>query len=76
MQITFNLPKNLVIQLQNLPNLDTFVSEAIQVALQNRSVQGHNKMTLPVFRGDGLQPGVDLNNSRQLRDRMDENGFA
>ncbi|MDY6992905.1 MAG: hypothetical protein SVR94_09935 [Pseudomonadota bacterium] len=76
MQITFSLPKDLVVQLQDLPNPDQFVSEAIRAALQNRSKQAPKKITLPIFRGDGLQPTVDLNDSKQLYDKLDENGFA
>ena len=29
---------------------------------------------LPTFRGDGLQPGVDLDNSRSLRSMLDSDG--
>jgi len=76
MQITFSLPKDLIVQLQELPNPDKFVSEAIRTALQNRSKEALKKITLPIFRGDGLQPTVDLNDSRQLYDKLDENGFT
>ena len=30
---------------------------------------------LPVFHGDSLEPGVDLNNAKQLQARMDEDRF-
>jgi len=74
MQITFNLPEEIVIQLQQLPNADKFVSDALNSALCQRTEKTNKKRILPVFHGDGLQPGVDLNNSRQLQDKMDETG--
>lgn len=76
MQITLRLPQDVVIQLQQLPNPDKFVSEAVRKALSQRNQRIKNKRVLPVFHGDGLQPSVDLNNARQLQARMDEDGFA
>lgn len=75
MQITLSLPKAVVTQLQQLPNPDKFVSEVVRKALSQRNQEINKPRVLPVFHGDGLQPGVDLNNARQLQARMDEDGF-
>ena len=41
-------------------------------ALRNR--QGAEPLRLPTFDGGGLQPGVNLNDSRALRRLLDESG--
>jgi hypothetical protein len=78
MQVTLTLADDLVGQLQNLPNPDLFVSETVKAALlRNRARPQHQRrIRLPTFRGDGLQPGVHLNDGRQLRELMDEDGLA
>ena len=76
MQITLNLSGEIVGQLQQLPNPEQFVSEVITRALFQRNQKVKKKRVLPVFHGDGLQPGVDLSDSRQLQERMDEDGLA
>ncbi len=74
--ITFNLPEEIVIQLQQLPNADQFVSDVLNRALCKKTEKICQKKTLPVFHGDGLQPGIDLNHSKQLQDKMDEDGIT
>jgi len=76
MQIILSLPQEVVIQLQQLPNPDKFVYEVVRKALSRRNQKIKKQRVLPVLHGDGLQPGVDLNNARQLQARMGEDGFA
>jgi hypothetical protein len=78
MQVTLTLSEDLVGQLQNLPNPDLFVSETVKAALlRHRARPLHQcRIRLPTFLGDGLQPGVNLNDGRQLRELMDEDGLA
>jgi hypothetical protein len=76
MQITLNLSGEIIGQLQQLPNPEQFVSEVITRALFQRNQKVKKKRVLPVFHGDGLQPGIDLSDSRQLQERMDEDGLA
>jgi hypothetical protein len=70
MQVTLTLSEDLIGQLQNLPSPDLFVSETVKAALlRNRARPLHQRRIR-------LQPGVNLNDSRQLRELMDEDGFA
>jgi hypothetical protein len=49
------------------------VEDALRVALaQRRAKKKATPMILHTFTGDGLQPGVDLNNNAALSDLMDE----
>ena len=60
-------------------NLNRLIENLIRERLQRyqRGQKERKKIELPVFHGDGLQPGVDLNNSRALLDLMEgENGFT
>jgi hypothetical protein len=48
------------------------MEEAAQMLLAHRRKSRKNrKIKLPTYRGRGLQPGVDLTDSRALLDRME-----
>ncbi len=38
---------------------------------RERGVQSPRRVILPTFKGDGVQPGVELSNSAALKDQMD-----
>jgi Ribbon-helix-helix protein, copG family len=52
--------------------LTALIEDALRRALAPGSVSGRTREPLPVFRGDGLQPGVDLDDTAALLDVMDE----
>ncbi|MGR8933270.1 MAG: hypothetical protein ACU837_02640 [Gammaproteobacteria bacterium] len=43
---------------------------------QENQAKSEMKITIPTFYGDGLQKGIDLNNSRELLDILDEDGIT
>jgi hypothetical protein len=48
-----------------------FVEDALRDALKRRQSKARSpRIKLPVFKGKGLQPGVDLDNSAALLDIM------
>lgn len=57
-------------------SLGEVVSEAILAAYRDRPEDRseRQRVTLPVVGGQGLQPGVSLDDSAALRDRMDGTG--
>jgi len=60
-------------------SLNTLIENLIRETLLHyrRKPKARKKIELPVFHGDGLQPGIDLNNSRTLIDLMEaESGFT
>lgn len=53
-------------------SLGTVVDEALRKVFAARSKDAPRKKTeLPVFDGNGIQPGVDLDSSSALFDRME-----
>ena len=52
--------------------LTSFIEDALRRALAPHPVQSRQHVSLPTFRGDGLQPGVDLDDTASLLDLMDE----
>jgi hypothetical protein len=49
------------------------IEDAVRTSLRRRPKRGKRQRTqLPVFGGGGLMPGVDISDSRALRDKMDE----
>lgn len=54
--------------------LTAVVEDALRERLARRapSKQSADTFRLPVFTGNGVQPGVDLDNSVALRDLMDD----
>lgn len=52
--------------------LTGLIEDAVRAALARRKPpQDRSKARLPVFRGKGLQPGIDLDDSSGLLDLMD-----
>ena len=55
-------------------SLGSVIEEALREKLARRRAPVDDRpVELPLFDGDGLQPGVDLDDSRGLLDRMEEN---
>ncbi len=53
--------------------LGSVIEEALREKLaRRRSAEAEDPIELPVFKGDGLQPGVDLDDSSSLLDLMEE----
>lgn len=60
------------VALQRSCTLSELVEEALQRSLAAAAVAAPRKPTrLPTFRGRGLQPGVDLDNTASLLDIME-----
>jgi len=52
--------------------LTELVEDSLRESLARRqSTKGRKRVVLTTFKGDGLQPGVDLDNSVALLDLMD-----
>ncbi|MFP5341402.1 MAG: CopG family ribbon-helix-helix protein [Candidatus Limnocylindria bacterium] len=47
------------------------IDDALRAALQRRQTTAARRVQLPSHAGGGLQPGVDLDDSADLLDRMD-----
>src|SRR5688572_20195653 len=63
-----------VVARQSGVTLTSFIEDALRERLaRRRSVQKGKRewVSLPTFKGEGLQPGVDLDDSRALLDIMD-----
>jgi hypothetical protein len=59
---------------QNGVTLTSFIEDALRERLSRRRAVQKGKgewVSLPTFKGEGLQPGVDLDDSRALLDIMD-----
>jgi predicted transcriptional regulator len=54
--------------------LTAVIEDALRRALAPGAVQAPEHVDLPSFHGDGLQPGVDLDDTASLLDLMDEPG--
>jgi hypothetical protein len=51
--------------------LTAVIEDALRRALAPEAVASLDDVELPTFRGDGLQPGVDLDDTASLLDLMD-----
>ena len=51
--------------------LTALIEDALRRALAPGAAAAHDDVELPTFRGDGLQPGVDLDDTASLLDLMD-----
>ena len=51
--------------------LTAVIEDALRQALMRRDDSRREDFTLPTFRGNGLQPGVDLDDSASLLDLME-----
>ena len=52
--------------------LTALIEDALRRALAPEPTRTRRPFSLPTFRGDGLQPGVDLDDTSSLLDLMDE----
>jgi hypothetical protein len=52
--------------------LTAVIEDALRRALAPGSQERGNPFSVPTFRGDGLRPGVDLDDTASLLDAMDE----
>jgi predicted transcriptional regulator len=52
--------------------LTAVIEDALRRALAPATGQPRSRVELPTFRGDGLQAGVDLDDTASLLDLMDE----
>jgi len=53
-------------------SLNDLIVDAIRAALASRPAAARVSEPLPTYKGKGLQPGVDLDDSAALLDRMDD----
>jgi len=61
------------VALQRSCTLSELVEESLQRALSSQQASARTKPTgLPTFRGQGLQPGVDLDSSAGLLEMMED----
>lgn len=76
MRTTVNLPDPLLVQARRRAaetgrTLTAFIADAVRESLARRRVgQNQPPVRLTTFRGPGLQPGVDLDDSAALEDLM------
>jgi hypothetical protein len=74
---TINLPDPLLVQARRRAaetgrTLTTFIADAVRESLaRRRQTRDQPPVRLTTFRGSGLQPGVDLDDSAALQDLMD-----
>jgi hypothetical protein len=52
-------------------SLTALVEEALRLRLARPSARRQGRVRLPTFRGDGLQPGVTLDDMDTVYDRLD-----
>ena len=63
------------VAVENGTTLTTLIEESLRERLARRNTQRRKtRFRFPTFKGDGLQPGVDLDDSASLLDRMEERG--
>ena len=58
--------------LEEHKSLTAFIEESLIDKLYHKKKAKRSVKPLPTFAGTGLRPGVDLNNSQNLSDLMDE----
>jgi hypothetical protein len=74
---TINLPDPLLVQARRRAaetgrTLTSFIADAVRESLaRRREATKQPPVRLTTFRGNGLQPGVDLDDSSGLQDLMD-----
>jgi len=81
---TLNLDDNLLYEAEAFAtrqgtSLNTLLENLMREMLQRyqRQPKERKRIELPIFQGDGLQPGIYLNNSHALLDSMEvEDGFT
>jgi|PersoiStandDraft_1058852.scaffolds.fasta_scaffold47124_2 hypothetical protein len=73
---TVRLPPALIERAKKLARdtdrtLTQVIEEALWIAVSRKAKSGSRSVSFPIFHGDGLQPGVDLDNSAALLDLME-----
>ncbi len=74
MRTTININDNLLHQMKKLAaethrTLTSIFEDALRCELSRREqMKNRPRVKLPTFKGDGLMPGVDINNSARLWD--------
>jgi hypothetical protein len=82
MRTTINLPDDLLARLKKLAaasgtTVTALIQDALREALARRQrTRPATVVRLTTYRGTGLQPGVDLDDSAALYDLMDAPGAA
>lgn len=76
MRTTLNLDDSLMISAKKLAaetgqTLTEIVSDALRERLARNAANLRSRPGLPVFRGSGLQPGVDISSNAALLDLME-----
>lgn len=79
MRTTILLDDNLLAELRKIAaargrTLTAVIHDAIRESLARREEAQSTPVELPIFRGTGLLPGVDLHDSAALLDRMEGHG--
>jgi hypothetical protein len=77
MRTTINIDDTLLAEAKQVAartgrSLTDVVEDALRESLQRRHRPARRAVELPVFGDEGLQPGVDLDDSAALLDLMDE----
>jgi len=79
MRTTVRLDETLLAEAKKLAvdtnrSLTAVIEDALREIIGRRkaSVAQKHKVVFPVFKGQGLRPGIDLDNSSALLDTMDE----
>ncbi len=79
MRTTINLDDALLSEAKQVAartgrSLGEVIEDALPQALARRADDGRPRPALPVHAGDGLQPGVDLDDAAALLDLLDDPG--
>ena len=79
MRTTIHLDEGLFAELKRIAassgrTLTSVINDALRESLSRRKGPKGAPLELPVFHGTGVLPGVDLNDSASLLDRMESDG--
>ncbi len=77
MRTTIQIDDHLYAELKNIAartgrSLTAVISDALRDSLSRRRISERPAVDLPLFSGTGVMPGVDLNDSAALFDRMEQ----
>lgn len=79
MRTTVDLPKELLAEAKARAaregrTLSEVVADAVRGSFARSAAREREPVALPTFKGNGLQPGVDLDDSAALLDLMERGG--
>lgn len=79
MRTTVDLPEDLLVEAKERAaregrSLSEVVGDAVRSSFSQTARGDRKSVELPTFAGDGLQPGVDLDDSAALFDLMEAEG--